>query len=89
MFKKSNVIAFVMLAVMATGSAADSGHHPRFSFTDLDGDADGKLSLEEFSQVGAKRKSPEERFRRLDADNDGYLSEAEFDARRRGKHRRG
>jgi hypothetical protein len=59
---------------------------PDVVFKRLDGDNDGKVSAEEFKNVGAaaqgKLKDRPELadrfFKRLDADGDGYLSKHEF-----------
>ena len=68
-------------------SAAGAQERERPSFTDLDANEDGKLSLEEFSKMGSRRGTPEEMFERLDANGDGYITEDEFQSRQRGGRR--
>ena len=66
---------------------ADAQNRERQSFSDLDTNDDGKLSLEEFSKMGSRRGTPEEMFERLDADGDGYITEDEFKSRQSGGRR--
>ena len=72
----------LMVAMAAAASNAQDRNRP--SFADLDTNADGKVSLDEFSKVGGRRGTPENTFKRMDANGDGYITEDEYQTRRRG-----
>lgn len=52
-----------------------AGPPPRFS--DIDTDADGRVSLEEFKAFGAQRRPGARRFKAIDADGNGTISAEE------------
>ncbi len=71
------IAAIVGAAVTVTGTMvlaqhAGAGGHMRPSFSDMDANADGQITLEEIPARG------EARMAELDTDSDGFLSEAEM-----------
>ncbi|MCM2678529.1 EF-hand domain-containing protein [Echinimonas agarilytica] len=58
-------------------SHADKPERPTFSSLDVDGD--GKMTLEEFSQHTIPHGKHERVFTHIDADADGVISKTEFD----------
>ncbi|SDE47662.1 EF-hand domain-containing protein [Ruegeria marina] len=76
--KNAGLIAGIVLAsVVLTSSsvlAMGPGDGPRFSFTELDADGDGKIAQEEM--LGHRA----ERLARADTDGDGALSRSELEA---------
>lgn len=68
---KRLLTATSVAAVLATGAFAQS-------FQDLDGDSDGRLTLQEVQ--AAVPAVTQRAYDAYDADADGYLSEAEFAA---------
>ena len=83
---KMAVLCLVPVLIVFAAEA-DAQNRERQSFSDLDTNDDGKLSLEEFSKMGSRSGTPEEMFERLDADGDGYITEDEFKSRQRGGRR--
>ncbi|ASM72854.1 MULTISPECIES: EF-hand domain-containing protein [Roseobacteraceae] len=70
------IAAILGAAVTVTGTTvlaerAGAGEHMRPSFSDMDTNADGQISLEEITARG------EARFAKIDTDGDGMFSEAE------------
>lgn len=83
----------IILTVLCTGlltgslSVCASGQpRGRMSFENLDTNNDGKIALQEFIDMAqARRRSPEDIFKRLDADGDGFINQEEFAARPAGR----
>ena len=70
-------LGLVVTAAMPTAASADRGERP--SFTELDTDGNGELTLAELQAHGA------ERFAEADADGDGLLSSDEMVAAAEGR----
>jgi len=79
---KIKLMMTCLFALAAVALMAQPPHNPRGN---LDTDADGLISLDEFVQ------GSQARFEKMDQDGDGYLSSSELDARagRRGPGRHG
>jgi len=69
---------FTAAAVAAFTTGATLGQYADVSFSDLDANEDGKLSVEEVQAVAPD--VTEDEFASYDADADGYLQEPEFEA---------
>lgn len=79
------IFSMALVGTLAAGNLLGvAGAEPRkgSSFQELDEDADGKVSLQEFtSKARFHRRSPEKMFSRFDVDRDGYLNKEEFQSR--------
>ena len=77
-----STLVLASLVVSYTFAAGDKPA-PEERFKQLDKDADGKLSLEEFTskRTGEKAETAKKQFTKLDKDKDGALSLEEFKTR--------
>jgi Ca2+-binding EF-hand superfamily protein len=80
-----------LLLIAAAGAQAGGHGGQRHGLDQLDSDADGLISDEEFSQLPARGgRDPSAAFERLDSNADGYLDADELEAgRQRASQRRG
>lgn len=81
MKKLATILALLGLSVSFT-FAAEKGEKksPEETFKALDANADGKVSLEEYSAKAKDAEKAKVRFEKLDANKDGSLTLEEFSA---------
>jgi hypothetical protein len=77
-----------LLAILAAAQpvAAEGRRHPRPTFTELDADADGVVTEDEF--IAPLLEHASERFAAIDTDDDGVIIETELEAAPFGPRRR-
>lgn len=78
---------FLGLAVLVGGFAApaeaakkEKDADPQAQFEKLDGDKDGKVTLEEFTKSAKDAEKAKKKFGKIDSNNDSSLSLEEFKA---------
>ena len=89
---KKTVVILIFTGVLMnslTVCASEQHRSGKPSFTTLDANEDGQISLEEFStRAPAKRLDPLALFNVLDSNEDGMISPQEFEERGRAGGRR-
>lgn len=74
LFAASMIVALSSQNVFARGGGQ--------SFSEIDGNSDGRVSLEEFM------KKPAEHFKRIDTNQDGFIQPEEMEAMREARRER-
>jgi hypothetical protein len=74
----SSVLATVLLFAISTETYAKQS-----KFSKKDANADGQLSLQEYTGKAKKPENAAKRFAKLDVDGNGSLSEKEFAAQKK------
>ena len=70
----------IILSLATLFVASFTLHAETDRFAQWDKNADGKVSLEEFTAKSKNKEKTAKRFEQLDTDKDGFLSKAEADA---------
>ena len=77
----------IALSVVALFTVSTVSHAKKDRFSKLDSNADGKISLAEYTEASKKPEKAPKRFARFDTDADGFLSKEEVSAgsKKKGK----
>ena len=70
--------AFVTVSVTTLFAISPLSHAKGDRFSKMDANADGKVSVEEYSSKLKKPEKGAKRFARLDTDGDGFLNKEEL-----------
>lgn len=80
-------LSSVLATVLFFSISADS-YAKQDRFSKKDANADGQLSLQEYTGKARKPQNAAKRFARLDVDGNGSLSEKEFAAQKKKKRKK-